>query len=365
MAAVKRPQGPPEKPVKDVDDEIADRLHGQKAGPSGQAPGAKKAPPPKAVARKPGHVIDTASDNAEEPVAEPNAEQVKGELRARKDEATRTRDKQRPEKKRKIGDPEGERQRKQSSQDEERAPPVVTTTPAHLVHDANYYRSRSARKMGFEQTPSIGDFVTGLDADTEGEALGALLPSARARAHPDLPETDIRPPDFLRPLEAMKDIWMRTRGRMSRRTQELLEGVDLEDLLAMVQAVHDSETLVKKPEARIKGALFQALKGEEDSPLLLGFQDPRLTEVWRLLIDGWEIWVPDHADDEGVELFWEGEGEDARGQPMEIVQSLTLIGGELTLFTKMGAEEDAVTFDGQAFYRLKTPRRSPAEADPA
>ncbi len=364
MASVKRPQGAPEKPVKDVDDAIADRLHGKKTGPSGPAQ-PKRAAPPKAVPRKAGHGVDNRNDSAEESVAEPDADQVQGQAPGHRDEAKKTRDKQRPDKKRKIGDPEEDKRRRQSTEQEEEPPPRPMTTPAHLVHDANYYRSQSARKMGFEQTPSIGDFVTGLDADTEGEALGALLPSARARAHPDLPETEFRPPDFLQPLEAMKDIWMRTRGRMSRRTKELLEGVDLEDLLEMVQAVHDSETFVKKPEARIKGTMYQALKDEEDNPLLLGFQDPRLTEAWRLLIDGWEIWVPDDTEDEGVELFWEGEGEDDDGNPMELMQSLSLIAGELTLFTKLGEEEDAVTFDGQAFYRLKTARRSAGGADGA
>jgi len=353
--AVKIPAGPPEKPVKDVDDEIADRLHGGRSGPAGTAPTNRRTPPPKSVPRKAGQYAHTPGNHAEEQVAEPDpaliaqAKQVKLEQDAKRaKEAEEARKKQ---KKREGGD--GQQQERR----EPEAPKAPGTTAGHLAHDANYFRSRTARKMGFEQTPSVGDFITGLDSPAEGESLGALLPSARARAHPDLPETDVRPPDFLSPLEAMKDIWMRTRGRMSRRTQELLEGPDLEDLLAMTRAVHDDEALVKKPEARLTSALYTALK-DEPGPLLLGFQDPRLTEVWRLFLDGWEIWVPE-GDEEGVALFWEGEAEDDRGAPMEILQSLSLSQGELVLHTRMGPKEDTITFDGTAFFRLKTARKGP------
>jgi len=357
MAAVKRPQGAPEKPVKDVDDEIADRQHGREQGPANLGEGPKKAQLPRSIPRKAG--APDLNDQAEDPVAEPDAAGLEGKVSEDREDPKQAKARRAREAKKKVGEERERKQRQDQREDEDPDRPKPSmTTPAHLVHDANYYRSRSARKMGFEQTPGIGDFVSGLESPSEGEALGALLPSARARAHPDLPDTDVRPPDFLTDLEAMKDIWMRTRGRMSRRTQELLEGVDLEDLLQMLRTIHESETLVKKPEARITSKLFTTLKDEEDSPLLLGFQDPRLTEPWRLLLDGWEIWVPD-GEEEGVELFWEGEAEDDDGRPFEIVQSLGLVGTELTLYTKLDAVEDAVTFDGEHFFRLKTARRSP------
>ncbi len=326
-------------------------------GPGGHIPGRRpepkaraQAPVQKAVARKPGQIA-TSGDDAEEHAAEAQ-EQQSPQPKLQNDRKTKAA---------KEADREKNKDKRRQPQPEE--PPRNTTTPAHLAHDSNYYRSQSARKMGFEQTPGVDDFVTGLEDEPQGESLGALLPSARARAHPDLPDTDIRPPDFLSSLEAMKDIWMQSRGRMSRRTQELLVGIDLEDLLDMLSDLHQREPLLKKPEARIKASLYQGLKDEEDNPLLLGFQDPRLTEPWRLFLDGWEIWVPDGEDDEGVELFWEGEAEDEDGEPIEIMQSLALISGELTLSTRIGPEEDAVSFDGEAFYRLKTARRAPSKSE--
>jgi hypothetical protein len=326
MASVKGPGG---------------HIKGQRPVPKARA----QAPVQKAVARKPGQIA-TSGGEAEEHAAEaPEQQKAQPKLQREPAEAEASKRPQRDKGKDKQKQPE--------------EAPRKTTTPAHLAHDSNYYRSQGARKMGFEQSPGVEDFVTGFEEEPEGETLGALLPSARARAHPDLPDTDIRPPDFLSTPEAMKDIWMRTRGRMSPRTQELLVGVDLEDLLDMLRALHEHETLLKKPEARIKATLYKGLKDEEENPLLLGFQDPRLTEPWRLFIDGWEIWVPD-GEDEGVELFWEGEAEDDEGAPMEIMQSLALIEGELTLSTRLGPETDAVTFDGQAFYRLKTARRAPS-----
>lgn len=338
--AVKPTGGQPDRP-KDVDDQIADRRRGE-----GRAP-APRRPPPKAVPRKPGHLADGPGDHAEEPVAEPEALQEQA-LAPREEEAERARQRKDKKRDRRGGGDQPE------PDDGPPAPSMPHTTPAHLVHDSNYYRSQSARKMGFEQTPSVGDFITGLDSPSEGEALGAILPSARARAHPDLPETDIRPPDFLTPLEAMKDVWMQTRGRITRRTQELLEGVDLEDMLQMLTDLFENEALLKRPDGRLVRPILDQL-GDEPGPLLTGFSDPRLTELWRLFLDDWEIWVPD-GEEEGVELFWEGEAEDDDGAPIEIVQALTLIGTDLILSTKLGDLEDTITFDGEAFYRLKTAR---------
>ena len=156
---------------------------------------------------------------------------------------------------------------------------------------------------------------------------------------------------FLRPLEAMKDIYMKTKSRMSRRTTEILEGPDLEDLISMMHKLFDDEVLVRKSEARHRRDIIDVL-GKE-SPLLSGFGDPRLTELWRLFLDGWDIWVPE-GKESGVDLFWEGEAEDDDGDVIEILQSLQFRDGEATLFTRVGKIEEKITFDGQAFYRLKT-----------
>ncbi len=170
----------------------------------------------------------------------------------------------------------------------------------------------------------------------------------------DLPEVEMRPPAFLTPLEAMSDIYMRTRGRMSNKTKELLEGPDLEDLLEMLDTLHASDELMRKTEGRLLHAIWSELK-DDPGPMLLGLTDKRLYEPWRLFLDRWDIWTPDAFDDKGgVELFWEGEAEGDDGEAIEILQSLTFQSGELTLTAKLGDKEDRITFDGQAFYRLRS-----------
>ena len=229
-------------------------------------------------------------------------------------------------------------------------PAVPATTPGRLSHDANYYRAAHARSLGLDNAPDFEDMVEG--APSQGTSLAELMPSARGHGHPDLPEVVVRPPPFLSPLAAMKDIYLRMKGRASPRTTELLEGVDLEDLLERLKALFANEKLLGKAEARLKAPLLRALK-DDPGPLLLGLNDPRLTELWRVFLDGWDIWRPDGHDD-GVEFFWEGEGEDDAGRAVEIMQSLSFVEGEVVLHTQMGDIEDRLTFDGDAFYRLRS-----------
>ncbi|MEQ9498535.1 MAG: hypothetical protein RIT81_16790 [Deltaproteobacteria bacterium] len=232
-------------------------------------------------------------------------------------------------------------------------PKPKPTTAAHLVHDANYHKSK------WEGGDAGGDVEDDDFFSDEGSAdSGLLLPSAKALGHPDLPEAEMRPPEFLQPLEAMKDIYMKVKGRMSRRTQELIEGVDLEDMLDMLRALFKDEKLVRSGEARLIGKV-QALLKEDPGPLLLGLHDPRLTELWRLFLDDWDIWVPGSEngtgeDEEGVELFWEGEAEDDDGEVIEMMQALAFKHGEISLHVKLGDIEDRVVFDGETFYRLKS-----------
>lgn len=202
-----------------------------------------------------------------------------------------------------------------------------------LAHNAAYAKSTAERAQG-------------------GEPRELTI---QTRRRPDLPEPKMRPPDFLSPLEAMSDIYMRVRGRMSPKTKQLLEGTDLEDMIRMLDELHENEALVRRSEARLAHAIASQL-GDDPGPMLLGFQDLRLMELWRLFLDGWEIWTPEGHDERGgVELFWEGEAEDDDGEAMELLQSLVYQRGELVLHAKLGAAEDRITFDGQTFYRLKSP----------
>jgi hypothetical protein len=228
-----------------------------------------------------------------------------------------------------------------------------STKAGILAHNANFRKSGlSASEKQFQNVPTIAEVVEGQQQPKAGESIAVVMPAARMRAHPDLPETDIRPPDFLSPLEAMSDIYMKTRGRMSNKTKDLLSGTDLEDLLNMIGTLHTNEQLVRKSEARIKAAIWTQLK-DDPGPLLLGLNDKRLTEPWRLFIDRWDIWTPeDSVENGGVELFWEGEGEDDEGEAIEILEALKFQKGELSLYVRLGTLEDKLTFDGEAFYRL-------------
>lgn len=212
-------------------------------------------------------------------------------------------------------------------------------------------RAEQARTKGFQTTPGVSDFVKGRAAPKAGAKFAEVVPSSRVPLTP-LPEPELRPPIFLSPFEGMKDIYLRMKGRASPKTRELLEGPHLEDLVKMVIALGEDEKKSKAPEARLLGPLYAKLKADP-GPLLIGLTDARLKEPWRLFLEGWEIWVPEDKTKNGVELFLEGEGEDDRGEPIEILQVLRLIGSELTLETKVGALKDRVSYDGETFYRLR------------
>jgi hypothetical protein len=221
--------------------------------------------------------------------------------------------------------------------------PKPPTKAGVLAHNAAYTKSHVDRAKEAAEKP-------------------AELRLPRPPPPVDLPEVEMRPPIFLTQVEAMTDIYMKTRGRMSTKTKELLEGPDLEDLLKMIDTLHATDELMRKAEARLLHPIWSKLK-DDPGPMLLGLNDPRLYEPWRLFLDRWDIWTPeDHEEKSGVELFWEGEAEDDDGNEIEILQALKYQQGELSLHAKLGDKEDRITFDGQAFYRLKSAR--PPEGGP-
>ena len=167
---------------------------------------------------------------------------------------------------------------------------------------------------------------------------------------PELDDDEPRPPPFLSPFQAMKDVYFKVKGRASRRTQELLEGPDLEDMVNDLITLLEDPQLSRKAEARLSGPIQKAL-GSDPGPLLSGLNDPRLAELWRLFLEGWDIWVPDKGD--GVELFWAGESEDDEGEAIQILWVLRKRPGELELEAKLGELTDLITFDGASFFRLR------------
>lgn len=233
-------------------------------------------------------------------------------------------------------------------------PPPAKPAPAAKAAAPGKDRADAARDRGYQQTPAVADFVQAQNKDKRGARFADVIPESRTKgpARQSLPEPEMRPPIFLSTFEGMKDIYFKVKGRASPRTKELLEGPQLEDLVKMLAELHENEERLRSGEAKVIGTIYQQLK-DEPGPLLLGLQDLRLKEPWRLFLDGWDIWVPDDKKVEGVELFWEGESDDEDGEPMEILQTLRFSKGEIALETKLGKKEDRLTYDGQAFYRLK------------
>lgn len=296
----------------------------------------KQQPPvqQKPVPRKPGQVVDRPGDQQEEHVAE--AEVRLPQQVAREAETQEAQQRSKDQKKRQGGGGGG-------GQPE-------TMKAGELLQPG---RLDVARSKGFSQGPSIGDFVAGQSAPKAGTSFAEMLPGSRVQ-RADLPEPTMRPPVFLSVFEGMRDIYLRSRGRASPKTRELLEGPLLEDLVRMLLALQEDEKLARSAEAKLNRLVLAKL-GADPGPLLTGLADPRLSEPWRLFLDGWDLWVTDGEGD-GVELFWEGEAEDDDGEAIEILQALRLKDGELTLEAKIGTAADRVTFDGQAFYRLKSDR---------
>jgi len=342
----------PQPRAKDVDDKIAQKHGKKKSLNEAERAEVRQEFQDKPVARKPGHVVDTPGEIDEEHVGDAEGQEgqhVQGEDAAAK--AKKKRDAGKAKKSREARDRQGKDKGGGEDDDE---PPAPTLSLQELADER---RVNIARERGFQQTPSMEEVVLGKQQVATGPSFAELLPEARAGGGEQIDDADIRPPQFLSSFEAMADIYKRTKGRASPKTKELLEGVDLEDLVKTVTELQEVDELRRNAEARIKGPIFRILR-DEPGPLLLGLNDKRLAEPWRLFVEGWDIWQPEpdselDEDESGVEMFWEGEGEDDDGEAIEIMQSLVFKGGEAKLHTKFGDLEDEVTFDGETFFRLK------------
>src|ERR1700752_4829440 len=114
-------------------------------------------------------------------------------------------------------------------------------TAGKLAFQDDYHRKQRSPD---DKAVGVDELAEHLDGPVKS-TLEEMLPRRR---HPDLKPAEIEPPIFLRPLEQMKDIYMRIKSRMSQRTQETLEGPDLEDLIAMMHQLFDDEALVRRSE---------------------------------------------------------------------------------------------------------------------
>lgn len=188
-----------------------------------------------------------------------------------------------------------------------------------------------------------------IEDEPENASEPALSMESAAVSHPKLDEPEMRPPPFLSRLQAMNDIYKRTRNRSSRRLEDLLQSTELEGLLDAVHFLMNTPPLRDHPEAKHIGPVFDRLK-DDPGPMLIGLNDPRLMEPWRLFLMDWDIWYTD--DETGIELFIEGEVEISARKTIPVSQVLRWKNGELELETVFGEDWDRVTFDGQSFYRL-------------
>ena len=248
--------------VRDVDDAIADKLHGKKKSlHQVEKAEVRQEHQDKPTARKPGHAVDRPGEQDEEQVADSDQEarnQVGQSADAGIKRAARKKKPAKAKKPRDKKQKDGSGQ--QGGQDGE--PQQESLSLSQLASDR---RVNLARERGFQQTPGIGEVVLGKQGGVSGESFAELLPSARKRTV-DLEEPELRPPPFLSAFEAMKDIYLRVKGRASPRTKELLEGPDLEDLVKMTSELCEDEELRRNPEARVQGKIWVKLR-DDPGPL--------------------------------------------------------------------------------------------------
>src|SRR5262245_40014924 len=187
--------------------------------PTKPAPPSRRRPPEQArpVPRKAGHIA-TAGEHGEEHVPEAiEVQQQQLKIQEQFDNKIKTANqkindakKVRP---REDSDSKKRRQkREQQSQPQPQPQPQPQgegTKAGLLAHKAAFQK--------YQNTPNLGEIIAGKSAPKTGESLGSMLP--KMVPHPDLEEPDMRPPSFLSLLEAMSDIYMRTRGRMSNKTK--------------------------------------------------------------------------------------------------------------------------------------------------
>ena len=238
----------------------------------------------------------------------------------------------------------------------EKAPDAEVFSVGRLAADQ---RVNMTRGRGVQPSTEVNDYVLAKQEVSTGLGLAETLNQTRSSDEDyEDDEKEPEPEEFLTGFEAMKDVYLKVHGRASPKTRQLLEGIDLEDLVRMVQELNLDDELRRSSEARIKNSIFLILR-DEPGPLLLGLNDKRLRDPWKLFLDGWDIWVPDvdseldDADSSGVELFWEGEAEDPSGQEIQIMQTLSFESMRVKLSTQFGEDTDELSFDGQTFFRLK------------
>lgn len=238
----------------------------------------------------------------------------------------------------------------------EKAPKAEVFSVGRLAADQ---RVNMARGRGFQASTEVNDYILAKQEVSTGLGLAETLHQSQSSDNEyDEEEKEFQPEEFLSAFEAMKDVYLKVHGRASPKTRQLLEGIDLEDLVKMVQELNLDDELRRSSEARLKNSIFAILK-DEPGPLLLGLNDKRLLEPWKLFLEGWDIWVPEvdseveDAEASGVELFWEGEAEDPSGKEIQITQTLSFESMRVKLRTQFGLETDELSFDGQTFFRLK------------
>ena len=138
------------------------------------------------------------------------------------------------------------------SDDDDQPTHSGNTTAGHLAFTDGGRRARIATGTVKVATPTLGDAAEAILAseDTVTERALTHVTEAKVKA---LPTPEFNPPSFLSPLEKMRDVYRRTKGRASPRTQRLLESPALEDLLETLLLIAADDRLALAPEARLPG----------------------------------------------------------------------------------------------------------------
>ncbi len=157
----------------------------------------------------------------------------------------------------------------------------------------------------------IGEAVKNILANQQtparGQALKTMI-SNQMFAPPLQPKHDntVTPEKFLTANEKIIDIYIKYHGRLSPKQKRLLESEMLIRWMNALALFQENKELMRKQDARVIANILKWYQNDPD-PLLTGFIDKKLSELWKLIVLGWEVW--DYEND-GILFYIQGNLDD-------------------------------------------------------
>ena len=158
----------------------------------------------------------------------------------------------------------------------------------------------------------VGETVKNILANQQtparrGLALKTMI-SNQTFVPPSQPKHDntVTPEKFLTSNEKIIDIYIKYHGRLSPKQKRLLESEMLIRWMNMLTLFQENKELMRKQDAKVIANILKWYQNDPD-PLLIGFVDKKLSELWKLIVLGWEVW--DYEND-GVLFYIQGNLDD-------------------------------------------------------